>query len=47
MSQRNGHIIDLEEELDRCKKDLRTAADDYIAVKRSAEADIEYYKNEL
>jgi hypothetical protein len=36
MNEKNATIVDLEEELDRCKKDLRAAADDYISLKRNA-----------
>jgi hypothetical protein len=42
MNEKNAAIIDLEEEVDRCKKDLRAAADDYITLKRNAESEKEY-----
>jgi hypothetical protein len=37
----------MEEELDRHKKDLRSAADDYISLKRDSEAQQEFCKAEM
>jgi hypothetical protein len=37
----------LQEQLDLSQKDIRSAADDYIALKRSAEADKEVLTNEM
>jgi hypothetical protein len=47
MNEKNAKIIDLEEEMDRYKKDLRAAADDYISLQRNSESEKEYYQTEL